>query len=197
MKSNGVLKGNKIIMKGKVERFITRKGFEYKSDITTSIIKANYTFGLRLRKIYTTGYKDTYTLKQEDFKKIFFNIIYNKFNTVRDRPIYTLYKNNIKIGCTEYCKIDTIPIETAEFNLRLVETHDKKNHIIKVMKDENVIAEITKSRLRYGKKNIYDIYYDRWTYDKDFLILIVAFCDVVFFPEWRLLSWSYMEYDLN
>lgn len=182
----------------KVERFITRKGFEYKSDITTSVIKANYTFGLGLRKIYSIGYNNncTYSLKQEDFKKIFSNVIYNKFTAVRDRPIYILYKNNIKIGGTEYCKNNTMAIKTAEFNLKLVKTNYKKNHIIKIMNDGNVVAEIEKNKLRYGKKNIYNISYDCWDYDKDFLALIVAFCDIVFFPEWCLLKWDYIEYDV-
>ena len=67
-------------------------------------------------------------------------------------PVYILYKNNVKIGGTGYYKDDILPIKTTEFNINLVLINSKKNYIIKLVEDDSVIAEITKSRLRYGKK---------------------------------------------
>ncbi len=186
-------------MNGKVERFFTMNGFKYISNISNSIISANYTFGLFLRKVYTSKgeNKYTYSLKQTDYKKILYNLIYNKFSSIRDRPIYVLYKNNTEIGRTGYYNNGALPIETDKFKLKLVKTNDKRNHIIRVIEGENILAEIIKNKLRYGKKNIYDLFYDHWNYDKDLLILLTALCDVVFFPEWWMMKWSYMEYDLN
>lgn len=186
-------------MKGKVERFFTRNGFKYKFDISHSIINTNYTLGLCLRKIYAINENGdcTYALKQTDYKRILYNIIYNKFSSVKDRPIYALYKNNIKIGHTGHYSNGVLPIETSEFKLKLVKIIDKRNHIIQVIDGENIIAKIIKNKLRYGKKNIYELVYDNWNYDKDLLMLITVLCDVVFFPEWRMLKWSYMEYDIN
>lgn len=84
-------------MKGQVERFFTKKGFQYKSNIDKSTIIANYTFDCLLSKIYAFEgkYKRdnyTYVLKQIDYKKLPYNIIYNKISSVRDRPIYVLYR---------------------------------------------------------------------------------------------------------
>lgn len=182
----------------RIERFFTQKGYEYKSNANTTIIKANYTLGLRLRKIYAINENGdcTYILKQEDrIKKMLYNFIRFIYST-ETIPNYILYKNNIKIGNTEYFKSRTLPIKTTEFDLSLVKDMDKKNHIIRIMENNDIIAEIFKSRLRFGKKNIYNVFYNNWKYDKDFLMLLTALCDLVFFPEWRLLRWDAMEYDL-
>lgn len=63
-----------MIMNERVERFITRSGYEYKSNTTSIKIKANYTLGLFLRKIYSINENGDYlySLKQEDcIKKCF------------------------------------------------------------------------------------------------------------------------------
>ena len=85
-------------MANNIERFFTKTGYEYKSNITNTKIKANYTLGLLLRKIYAI--KDngdcTYILKQENYvKKMLYNII-RLFYRPTTIPIYILYKNNIK-----------------------------------------------------------------------------------------------------
>ena len=90
-----------------------------------------------------------------------------------------------------------MPIKINEFDLKIIKINDKKNHIIRIVENDNIIAEIIKSRVRYGKKNIYSVIYNNWYYDKDLLLLLTALCDVVFFPEWTLLKWSAIEYDLN
>lgn len=183
----------------RVERFITKSGYEYKSDTTSIKIKANYTFGLFLRKIYLINENGDclYSFKQEDFiKKLLYNLVYLFYRNTTI-PVYILYKNNVKIGGTGYYKDDILPIKTTEFNINLVLINSKKNYIIKLVEDDSVIAEITKSRLRYGKKNIYNVICNNWGYDKELLLLLTALCDVVFFPEWPLLKWSAIEYDLT
>lgn len=188
-----------MIMNERVERFITRSGYEYKSNTTSIKIKANYTLGLFLRKIYSINENGDYlySLKQEDcIKKMLYNLVYLFYRTTTI-PVYILYKNNVKIGGTDYYKDDILPINTTEFNINLVFINSKKNYIIKFVEDDSVIAEITKNRIRYGKKNIYNIVCNNWGYDKELLLLLTALCDVVFFPEWPLFKWSAIEYDLN
>ena len=52
-----------MIFNGLVERKITKKGYLYEADFSSFVAKANYTFGLTLRKICTDK---NYVLKQEN-----------------------------------------------------------------------------------------------------------------------------------
>lgn len=184
----------------KVERFFSLNGYEYKSSANTSIIKTNYTLGLLLRKLYVISENDlcTYVLKQESIlKKIFYNLFWLLYSPT-SKPIYVLYKDNVKIGRTEKFKNHTILFKIDGYkDFKLIYDSDKKNHIIKIVENELIISKIIKNRFRYGKKNIYNVIYDNWNYDKDLLLLIVAFCDVVFFPELPLFKYSAIEYDLK
>lgn len=183
-------------MEIKVKRFLSRRGFEFKSDFTNNSVIANYTMGILLRKIYTKDLK--YVFKQEEiFKKIFYNIIYLLPTSI---PKYILYKNSIKIGKTKFVrnsffkKIIENKIET-NFGIFLLQGHQEKNvYIIVIYVDNLPLVEIKKDNLRYGKKNIYNINIKNWEYDKDLLLLLVAYCDIIFFPEdvfqWNALEWS-------
>lgn len=183
----------------KVERFLTFKGFEYKSDITTTVIKANYTYGLTLRKIYAVDGNNLciYTLKQEDIlKKLFYDIFWLLYRPTAI-PIYYLYKNNVRIGQNEDYKDSMVVFKIKGYDdFKLVYSFGKKNRKVEIVENNTVKAEIIRSRLRFWKKNIYTVIYDNWDHSNDLLLLLTAFCDIVFFPEWHLTSISAMEYDL-
>lgn len=184
-------------MFGKVERFFSKKGYVFKTDINDTAISVNYTLGLLLRKICVVGCKsDNYVLKQENIKeKIFYDLIRLLYRTTM-RPSYFLYNNNNLIGSTEVLNKDSIQINTKKFAIEIKLIKGKDNHIVRLVEDDEIVAEIKKDRIRYGKKNIYNLFYSNWKYSVDFLLLLVAFCDVTFFPEWPLLKWSFMEYDI-
>ena len=100
-----------------------------------------------------------------------------------------------KIGETLNDKNNGISIKINDEILKF-NVVENKEHIINVTNKDIILFSIIKSRLRFGRKNIYKIKSMEWKYDIELLILLVAFCDVVFFPEWRLFSWGELEYDL-
>ena len=188
----------------------------YEADFSSFVAKANYTFGLTLRKICTDK---NYVLKQENvLKKFLLNFLYLIY-TPTDVPKYILYEKDKKIGETlndknngisikindEILKFNVFPIYIDKIgnwykvkleDIEKSEELENKEHIINVTNKDIILFSIIKSRLRFGRKNIYKIKSMEWKYDIELLILLVAFCDVVFFPEWRLFSWGELEYDL-
>ena len=109
--------------------------------------------------------------------------------------IDTTESNFIIIGETLNDKNNGISIKINDEILKF-NVVENKEHIINVTNKDIILFSIIKSRLRFGRKNIYKIKSMEWKYDIELLILLVAFCDVVFFPEWRLFSWGELEYDL-
>ena len=181
-----------MIFNGLVERKITKKGYLYEADFSSFVAKANYTFGLTLRKICTDK---NYVLKQENvLKKFLLNFLYLIY-TPTDVPKYILYEKDKKIGETLNDKNNGISIKINDEILKF-NVVENKEHIINVTNKDIILFSIIKSRLRFGRKNIYKIKSMEWKYDIELLIFLVAFCDVVFFPEWRLFSWGELEYDL-
>ncbi|MFR5772343.1 MAG: hypothetical protein ACLUE7_03095 [Lachnospirales bacterium] len=182
-----------MIFNGLVERKITKKGYLYEADFSSFVAKANYTFGLTLRKICTDK---NYVLKQEKcFEKIFAKFLIFNIYTNRCSLNIFLYEKDKKIGETLNDKNNGISIKINDEILKF-NVVENKEHIINVTNKDIILFSIIKSRLRFGRKNIYKIKSMEWKYDIELLILLVAFCDVVFFPEWRLFSWGELEYDL-
>lgn len=190
-----------------VERFFSKKGYIYKSN-SDIMVSANYTMGLLLSKIcvFNSNSKEIlYTFRQNDVllklllnvNKIFYNrTFYSRtFYELTSTPKYILYNNGIVIGNSEEYnnhKLD-INIHGNLLTISIVKS-DRKNNIIYVTEKNEDILIIKKDKLRYGKKNIYKIVNDNWSYDEALMLLLVAFCDIVFFPE--RMMWSAIEYNI-
>lgn len=183
-------------MSFKVERYFSKNGYKYSSN-SNYVAYANYTFGLLLRKIKVYGPDGLlYTLRQENILlKAALNIV-RLFYRPEDVPEYILYYDKKCIGKTVKFRDSklNININDTVLTLKTVKSDREKKHIIHIMNKDRVVLIIKKDRLRYGKKNVYDVVCDNWTYDEGLMLLLIAFCDVVFFPEW--FRWSAIEYDL-
>lgn len=183
-----------------IERFFSKKGFIYSINKINSnyVACANYTIGFLLRKIEVYNLTEViYTLKQENILlKVILNL-FRLFYRPTDIPKYNLYYNKESIGGSEKYNDHklNININNNLLTIKKVESNSKKEHIIHIIDKDIVILIIKKDKLRYGKKNIYNVVYDNWIYDEALMILLIAFCDVVFFPEW--FRWSAIEYDIS
>lgn len=183
-----------------IERFFSKKGFIYSINTTNSdyLACANYTIGFLLRKIEVYNLKEViYTLKQENILlKVILNL-FRLFYRPTDIPEYNLYYKKKYIGKSEKYSNHklNININNNLLTIKKIESSSKREHIIHIVNKGIVILIIKKNKLRYGKKNIYNVIYDNWIYDESLMILLIAFCDVVFFPEW--FRWSAVEYDIG
>lgn len=180
-----------------VERFFSKKGYIYKlnSDI---MVSANYTMGLLMRKIFvcdSNSKEILYIFRQENvLLKLILNL-FRIFYRPTDIPKYILYNNKMVIGSSEKYNNHKLVINIHGNLLEIsIVKSNSKNYIIYVTDKNKVILIIKKDKLRYGKKNIYKIVNDNWSYDEALMLLLVAFCDIVFFPE--RMMWSAIEYDI-
>lgn len=187
-------------MEFKIERFFSKKGFVYKDDTNNIIVNANYTLGLLLRKVFITDCSGNYiyVFKQENFfQKAMLNLVRFVYRPTTI-PVYILYNNNNKlIGYTEKWKENGLFINLYGSRMKVIKENLelKDYYILKIFCNDEIIVKITKKKVRYGKKNLYNVYCESWKYDKNLLALVVALCDVIFFPEW--FRWSAIEYDLR
>lgn len=182
------------------ERFFSKTGFLYKSSTKNIVATANFTFGLFLRKVkvFDCDNNCLFIFKQENLLlKILLNII-RLFYRPTTVPKYILYNNRKQaIVYTKKWEKESFFINIYDIQLRFIidNCEEKDKHIVKVIYNNEVIVRIFKDKFRYGKKNKYCVSCENWKYDEGLLILIVALCDVIFFPE--RFRWSAIECDLN
>lgn len=68
-----------------------------------------------------------------------------------------------------------ININDTVLTLKTVKSDRGKKHIIHIMNKDRVMLIIKKDRLRYGKKNVYDVVCDTWTYDEGLMLILNCF----------------------
>ncbi len=185
-------------MNYKVERFFSKEGFVFKNSINKKIITANYTFGLLLRKIVLQNEmgENIYMLKQVNIAEKLLCLL-KFFSIPTSKPIFILFSDEHIIGSTGNLKENTLKINFSGSTIKILYTKEKQFHKIEIEEQEEVIAKILKSRIRYGRKNIYDVtVFEKCEYWENITFMITALCDVIFFPE-QSLRIAAMEYDLN
>ena len=151
----------------------------------------NYTYGLRLRKIYTYN-KETgeeLCLRQE-------NIICKLLNMfpllmLHNFPAFIYYENGKKAGKT------AVNIFSAKKVLFLgedcYELYLHRNNYISILKNKRQIALVEKSKPTIGERNQYYLNYDETAeHNKALLLLLIAYIDIVYFSNHFTLNyWKY------
>lgn len=182
-----------------VERFITLKGFVFKANNIKAYAKANFKLGIFLRKIKLfSDLKEEYILKQENLKQQILFSLLPAFST-DCLPIFHMYHNDKEIAKTSRLNKNKIEIIFDSCTLYLEEIREDKFFGIE-LKDTNnkLLALIKKDKMRYGKKNIYEIInYCSDDISDEFILLLTAFSDVTFFAEDNILSWGLVEYRIK
>lgn len=139
-------------MRGKIERLFTKTGFVYKTDFSEAYVKANYTMGFLLRKIYVyNNNKKYFALKQKDIKlKVFYNIFW--LLNITEKPVCYLYQNDEIIGETGKYSSNSISLNIHNYRIDMVYQINKESHKVNICRNNLILAEITKSKLRFDKK---------------------------------------------
>ena len=151
-----------------------------------------------MRKIEVYNSKGIiYVLRQENILlKVFLNF-FRLIYRPTDIPEYNLYHNGKCIGSSEKYSAHKLNINVNNnlLTIRRIKSNSRSENVIHITGENKVILVVKKDKLRYGKKNIYKVIDDNWIYDEALMVLLVAFCDVTFFPEW--FRWGAIEYDIN
>jgi hypothetical protein len=176
-----------------IERTLSKKEFLYKIIGKDQLIgRANYTGEILLRKILVTDLISnvSYLLSQT-------NILIKLLNAL---PLLNLYSfTNFKYYVNAVYKGRTSSnffkpqfrflVEDIEY---IIYSH--KNNFVSIMRNDKQIALIKKEDVTYAEKNRYLILYEESSQNNiAFLLLLVCFIDVVFYPNH--FSFSYIKYE--
>jgi hypothetical protein len=175
-----------------VERFITPRGFVFKSDKIDSVVKVNWCMFFRQRKIdLYDGDVIKYSLRQENYLEyIFHAILYAIFFDYSKGlcPASNLYLYGEKIGQTRKPKGEVfqvkIDINGETYCLR-PDSDKEYRYVIISDSYRNIIVTFRIKRWREYKKNIWEVITeDNFEVpDSDLLLLLCSFADLGLFTE--------------
>ncbi len=157
--------------------------YEYSIEQNDSVsAEVSFDYGILSRNITSKGNNIKYTMKQRNWLLKILMVIPKLFIPVDLFPKYNIFFNEEIIGKTKvaFCT----PKRELTINNSLYEIYLHSNNYISIMKDDVQIALVKKSVLTFGEQNRYDVDFDYIT-EKDmvFALLMVAFADVVFYPN--------------
>lgn len=166
---------------------ITRKmhlnKYEYSIEQDSSVsAEASFDYGVLSRCITSMGNNIKYTMKQNNWLLKILMVIPKIFIPIDLFPKYKIFINDELAGKTKvaFCTSK----RKLTINNSLYELYLHSNNYISIMKDDIQIALIKKSTLTIWGENRYDVDFEYATEkDKVFMLLMVAFADIVFFPE--------------
>lgn len=142
----------------------------------------SFDYGILSRNITSKGNNIKYTMKQGNWLLKILLLIPKLFIPIDLFPKYKIFFNEEIIGKTKvaFCT----PKRQLIINNSLYEKYLHSNNYLSIMKDDVQIALVKKSVLTFCEQNRYDVDFDCVT-EKDivFILLMVAFADVVFFPN--------------
>ena len=152
--------------------------------------KVNYTYGIKLRKMFVYDKKENLCLKQENcFLKII-NIL--PFFMFYNFPAFIYYKNDIKSGKTYVNPYSRRKLLTLEHNTYEVYLHN--NNYISIMKNDVQIAIVKKHEWTDVERHKYDVNYDeKRIHDMKIILLLIMYVDIIFFSNH--FTWSYKKYE--
>ena len=157
--------------------------YEYSIEQDDSVLaEASLDYGILSRCITSEGCNIKYTMKQNNWLLKILMVIPKIFIPIDLFPKYNIFLDEEIIGKTKaaFCT----PKREIIIDNSLYEIYLHSNNYISVMKDDVQIALIKKSVLTIGEQNRYDVDFDYATEkDKVFVLLMVAFADIVFFPN--------------
>jgi hypothetical protein len=175
-----------------VERFITPRGFVFKSDKIDSVVKVNWCMFFRQRKIdLYDGEVIKYSLRQENyleyiFHAILYAILWDDYKGLC--PASNLYLYGEKIGQTYKPEWEDfqvkIDINSETYRLR-PDSDEEYNYVIMYDNQHNPIVTFRVKRIREYKKNIWEIIAEEnfEVPDSDLLLMLCGFSDLGFFTE--------------
>lgn len=177
-----------------IERTLSKKEFLFNIIGNSQLIgRANYTGEILLRKILVT---DTFSNERYSLKQT--NILIKLLNALPLLNLYSFtnfkyYVNDVYKGRTSH---NNFLKPQFKFHLGEVEydIYCHKNNYISIMRDNKQIALVKKEDLTYAEKNRYILRYDASSqYNDAFLLLLVCFIDVTFYPNH--FSFSNIKYE--
>ncbi len=143
---------------------------------------ASMDYGILPRCITAEGNNSKYTMKQSNWLLKILMAIPKIFIPIDLFPKYNIFSDEKIIGKTKpaFCT----PKREIMIENSLYEVYLHSNNYISIMKDDVQIALVKKSVVTIGEKNRYDVDFECVTEkDKVLILLMVAFADVVFFPN--------------
>lgn len=172
-----------VIMFVNIIRKMQLNKYEYSIEQDDSVsAEALFDYGILSRRITSKGNNIKYTMKQNNWLLKILMVIPKIFIPIDLFPKYNIFLNENIIGKTKvaFCT----PKREIMIDNSLYEIYLHSNNYISIMKDDVQIALIKKSVLTVGEKNRYDVDFDYVTEkDKVFVLLMVSFIDIVFFPN--------------
>ena len=157
--------------------------YEYSIEQNDSVsAEVSFDYGILSRNITSKGTDIKYTMTQRNWLLKILMVIPKLFIPIYLFPKYNVFFNDEIIGKTKVAFFT--PKRQLIINNSLYEIYLHSNNYISIMKDDIQIALIKKFDLSFAEQNRYDVDFDCIA-EKDmvFILLMVAFADIVFFTN--------------
>ena len=144
--------------------------------------EVSFDYGVLSRCITSMGKNIKYTMKQNNWLLKILMVIPKIFIPIDLFPKYNIFLDEKIIGKTRvaFCT----PKRKIVIDNSIYEIYLHSNNYISIMKENIQIALVKKSVLNINEQNRYDVDFDYISEkDKVFILLMIAFIDVVFFPN--------------
>ena len=140
--------------------------------------KANFTLGIGLRRLTTCDEKDFWELKQEGVAQK----ILSWFPLMDDypRPCYQVYLNNLKVGKSKSTHNSTQTLFTVNNDTFELFLHG--DNYISVLKNDIQVALLRRDEKIIQETAIYSGHFSIKHISLSFLLLLVEYVDVTWFP---------------